>query len=88
MKTLYQYSIKVDGQKTFLQEYMGSGKRPNIISCVYDNAEDSPIVAAGILRDLAEWVLEQAEHIEELETGTPTPKRDLGKNYKAGLEAV
>jgi len=86
MKTLYQYSVKVDGQKTLLLEYIGSGKRLNIISCVYDNAENSPLVAAGLLRDLAEWASEQADIIEELDAGVQVLERNPDRGCKAICE--
>lgn len=68
MKAMYQYTIKTDGNKTVLIE-KGDGRRHYFpIATVFDDAEKNPIIAAGLLRDLAKWAIEQAEIIEELET--------------------
>lgn len=42
----------------------------------YRNANDKPIVAAGLLRDLAKWAIEQAEIIEDLEGTKKTLDRE------------
>lgn len=86
MKTLYQYAIKTGNGRTVLVDNGGNGKLP--IVCIYDDAENNPIIAANILRDLAKRAIEQAEIIEELETGKPIPKRKFCGNYVAQIVEV
>lgn len=82
IETLYQYTIKADGTSTYLQGY----KEKTPIVKDYRDARTNPLVAAYMLRDLAKWALEQAEIIEELETGKPIPERAPFGNYRAVLE--
>lgn len=84
MKTLCQYTIKTGGGETVLTEY----KEKLPIVAVYDDAEKHPIVAAYLLRDLAKWAIEQAEIIEELETGKPIPERTPFGDYTAQIVEV
>lgn len=84
MKTLYQYTIKTDGEKTVLTER--GGKMP--IVAVFADAENKPVLAAGLLRDLAKWAIEQAEIIEELEGVRPVPAREFGREYAAQIVEV
>lgn len=84
MKTLYQYTIKTDGEKTVLTEL---GKK-SPIAVDFRDAEQKPVVAAGLLRDLARWAIEQAEIIEELEGIRPMPQREPFGEYAAKIVEV
>ena len=66
--TLYSYAVKTDGA----------------FSYVTGDALEKPMIAAGLLRDLAVWAIEQAEIIEELETGA-RPAREPFRPYRAEL---
>lgn len=84
MKTLYQYTIKTGGGETHLTGW--KEKMPIVVAC--EDAQDQPIVAAGLLRDLAKWAIEQAEIIEETETGKSIQQRFFGGNYAAQIVEV
>lgn len=72
---LYDYHIIVNNDDTTeLVERIGSKKVKTIVRA-YGNANDKPIVAATLLRDLAKWAIEQAEIIEDLEGIKKTPER-------------
>lgn len=90
MKTLYQYTIKAGEGKTVLTDGPAIKKGRSLfpIAAVYQDANESPIVAASLLRDLAKWAIEQAEIIEELETGKPIPERNILGNYAAEIVEV
>lgn len=84
MKTLYQYTIKTGGGETCLTGY----KQKTPIAMIWDDAEKNPTIAADLLRGLAKWAIEQAEIIEELETGKPIPERKILDNYAAEIVEV
>lgn len=90
MKTLYQYAIKTGNGKTVLTDGPNNRKgRPYLpLVTAYQDAEEIPLVAADMLRYLAKWALEQAEIIEELETGQPIPDRVPFGNYAAKIVEV
>lgn len=84
MKTLYQYTIKTDGKETIVTEL--GGKTPLVMLCT--DARNRPASAAGLLRDLAFYAIQQAERIEEKEGIKPRPRREFGREYAAQIVEV
>lgn len=78
--TLYSYAVKTDGAFSYVTE--PASKTPLVM--VQGDALETPMLAAGLLRDLAAWAIEQAEIIEELETGA-RPAREPFRPYRAEL---
>lgn len=77
-KTIYQYAIKTDGQKTVLVDMAKKATGKTLpIAVDYRDAEAAPAVTAGLLRDLAKYAIEMAEIIDELETGKPILERSF-----------
>lgn len=74
--TLYDYQIRVNKDGTTELVEKVDSKKFKMIVRTYENANDKPVVAACLLRDLAKWAIEQAEIIEDMEGIKKTPDRE------------